>query len=410
MLLNVEDYRRLARRRLPRFVFEYVDGAAEDGRCMARNRGALDELALLPQCLRDTSSVDSAIEVFGQTWRSPFAVGPTGFNGLLRPRGDLQIARAAAAAGVPFVLSTASNARLEEVSQAGGTQWMQLYVMSERAIAEQMVKRARRAGYSALVLTVDVPVSGYRERDVRNGFKLPFRPTPQTLLNLCRHPAWLLRMAASGMPQFANLAESLDAAGSPQAQAALLARAMDRRLVWESLAWLRQLWDGPLLVKGLLHHADARKALQHGVDGIIVSNHGGRQLDAAPATMAVLPHIMEEVGQRLPVFVDSGFRRGSDVVKALALGAKGVFIGRPVLYGLAAKGEAGASAVLQLLAEEVLRTMTLIGAAQIGQIGPHNLHGRGGFLIRETADPEAALRDPSPLTPTPSSSPVLNHQ
>lgn len=385
MLLNVEDYRRLARRRLPRFVFEYVDGAAEDGRCMARNRGALDELALLPQCLRDTTSVESAVEVFGQTWRAPFAVGPTGFNGLLRPGGDLLLARAAAAAGVPFVLSTASNARLEEVAQAGGTQWMQLYVMSDRAIAEQIVRRARSAGYSALVLTVDVPVSGYRERDVRNGFKLPFRPTPQTLLNLCRHPAWLLRMAAGGMPQFANLAETPEAAGSPQVQAALLARAMDRSLVWDSLAWLRQLWDGPLLVKGLLHHGDARKALLHGVDGIIVSNHGGRQLDAAPATMAVLPRILDTVGQRMPVFVDSGFRRGSDVVKALALGAKGVFIGRPVLYGLGAQGEAGASAVLSLLADEVARTMTLIGAGRVNQIGPHNL-----CCPQETASPAAA--------------------
>lgn len=378
MLLNVEDYRRLARRRLPRFVFEYVDGAAEDERCLRRNRDALDAVSLLPQCLRDTTNIDASIDVFGQKWRQPFAVAPTGFNGLVRPNGDLTIARAAAAAGVPFVLSTASNARLEDVAQAGGTQWLQLYVMSDRSIAEQMVRRARLARYSALVLTVDVPISGYRERDVRNGFRLPFRPTPRTILNLCRHPAWLLRMATSGIPQFANLAESAEAADSPQVQAALLARAMDRSMVWESLAWLRQLWDGPLLVKGLLHHADARKAMQHGVDGIIVSNHGGRQLDAAPATMAVLPHIMEEVGNRMPVFVDSGFRRGSDVVKALALGAKGVFLGRPLLYGLAADGEAGVSGVLKLFADEVARTMTLIGACGVDELGPQFLLSEDG--------------------------------
>lgn len=393
MLLNVEDYRRLARRRLPQFVFEYVDGAAEDERCMRRNREALDAVSLLPQCLRDTTSIDTSIDVFGQTWRQPFAVAPTGFNGLVRPNGDLTIARAAAAAGVPFVLSTASNARLEEVAQAGGTQWLQLYVMSDRSIAEQMVRRARLARYSALVLTVDVPISGYRERDVRNGFRLPFRPTPRTILNLCRHPAWLLRMATSGIPQFANLAESAEAADSPQVQAALLARAMDRSMVWESLAWLRQLWDGPLLVKGLLHHADARKAMQHGVDGIIVSNHGGRQLDAAPATMAVLPQIMEEVGSRMPVFVDSGFRRGSDVVKALALGARAVFIGRPLLYGLAADGEVGVSGVLKLFADEVARTMTLIGACGVDELGPQFLlPAKGSTDTPESRQPAASAR------------------
>lgn len=378
MLLNVEDYRRLAKRRVPQFVFEYIDGAAEDERCMRRNRDALDAVALLPQCLHDTTSINQSIEVFGQTWRQPFAVAPTGFNGLVRPGGDVMIARAAAAAGVPFVLSTASNARLEEVAQASGMQWLQLYVMSDRSIAEQMVRRARQARYSALVLTVDVPVSGYRERDVRNGFRLPFRPTPRTILNLCLHPSWLLRMAASGMPQFANLAESAEAAGSPQVQAALLARAMDRSMVWESLAWLRKLWDGPLLIKGVMHHGDARKAMQHGIDGIIVSNHGGRQLDAAPATMAVLPRIAEEVGHRMPVFVDSGFRRGSDVVKALALGARAVFIGRPLLYGLAARGEPGVSEVLGLFADEVSRTMTLLGAANVRELQPHFLQSADG--------------------------------
>lgn len=393
MLLNVEDYRRLARRRLPRFVFEYIDGAAEDERCMQRNREALDAVSLLPQCLRDTTNVDTSIEVFGQKWHQPFAVAPTGFNGLARPNGDVTIASAAAAAGVPFVLSTASNARLEEVSQAGGTQWLQLYVMSDRSIAEQIVRRARLARYSALVLTVDVPISGYRERDVRNGFRLPFRPTPGMILNLCRHPAWLLGMAMSGIPQFANLVEEAGAADSPQVQAALLTRAMDRSMVWESLAWLRKLWDGPILVKGLLHYADARKAMQHGADGIIVSNHGGRQLDAAPATIAVLPRIMEEAGDRMPVFIDSGFRRGSDVVKALALGAKAVFIGRPVVYGLAADGEVGVSGVLKLFADEVARTMTLIGASGVDELGPQFLlSANGSANMPESPQPAAPAR------------------
>lgn len=374
MLLSVEDYRRKARRVLPRFVFEYVDGAAEDERCLRRNREALDGIALLPQCLRDTTTIDTTVEVFGQTWKQPFAAAPTGFNGLLRPGGDVLIARAAANAGVPFVLSTASNARLEEVAAAGGRQWLQLYVMSERRIAEQLLRRAKAHRFEALVLTVDVPVSGYRERDVRNGFRLPFRPTPRTLMNLCLHPGWLLRMGLAGMPQFANLAETEQEISSPKLQAALLSRAMDRTLAWESLAWLRGHWDGPLLIKGLLHHEDARRAQQAGVDGIIVSNHGGRQLDAAPATMAVLPRIIDTVGAQLPVFVDSGFRRGSDVIKALACGARAVFLGRPLLYGMAADGEAGAAAVLRLFSEEVLRTMILLGAENTREVGRHLLH------------------------------------
>ncbi|MEF7614497.1 alpha-hydroxy acid oxidase [Aquincola sp. MAHUQ-54] len=373
MRLNVEDYRRDARSALPRFVFDYVDGAAEDERCLRRNTGDLERLHLLPTCLRDTRDVDLSIDVFGRRWAAPFGIAPIGFNGLVRPRGDVMAAQAATAAGVPFVLSTASNARLEAVRQPAGEQWMQLYVMTDRAIAEQLVRRAQQAGYGALVLTVDVAVSGYRERDVRNGFKLPFRPTLATLADLARHPRWLLGMARHGSPSFVNLAESEDAGASAQLQAALLARAMDRSMVWDSLAWLRSLWRGPLLIKGLLHPDDAREAVRRGVDGIVVSNHGGRQLDAAPSTISALPAVVDAVGGALPVFIDSGFRRGSDIAKALALGARAVFVGRPAVYGLACDGERGARGVLQLLADELARTMTLLGAARVEDLGPHHL-------------------------------------
>ncbi|SFC64380.1 (S)-mandelate dehydrogenase [Polaromonas sp. OV174] len=375
MLLNIEDFRRQARKNLPRFVFDYVEGAAEDERCRDRNGANLQALQLVPTCLRDTSTIDTSLTVFGQRWNAPLGVAPVGFCGLVHPQGDKFLARAAASRGLPFVLSTASNTRLEAVREAApkGLQWMQLYVMSDRAIAEQLIRRAREANYGALVLTVDVPVSGYRERDVRNGFKLPFRPTLRTLANLACHPAWLLRVARYGMPSFVNLAESQEAAASAQVQAALLARAMDRRLVWESLAWIRSLWDGPLLIKGLLHADDAARALNHGVDGLIVSNHGGRQLDAAVATIDALPAIADKVGARVPVFVDSGFRRGSDIAKALALGASAVFVGRPAVYGMACGGEAGARAVLQLLSDELERTMTLLGAATLSDIAPHHL-------------------------------------
>lgn len=371
MPLNIEDHRRAARRVLPRFVFEYVDGAADDEVCLARNRRDFDTITLTPRVLRDTSRIDTSIEVFGSTWRHPFAVAPTGLNGLVRPGGDALIAAAAAAAGVPFTLSTASNQRLENVRQAapGGEQWLQLYVMQDRSIAEQLVARAVVGGYRALVLTVDVPVSGNRERDARNGFKLPMRPTPGLAWDVISHPRWALRQALGGAPKFANLVADPKAKLSAQAQAALLARAMDRTLVWDSLRWLRSIWKGPLLLKGLLHPADAALALEHGVDGLIVSNHGGRQFDAAPSAITALPVVVDAVQGRVPVFMDSGVRRGTDVARALALGARAVFIGRPVLYGLAGEGQAGVGAVLRLLGEEFERCMVLLGAARSGDIG-----------------------------------------
>lgn len=371
MMLRISDFRTRARSRLPRFVFDYVDGAAEDEECIVRNETDLRSLHLLPTCLRDTTKLDAAIDVFGQRWTSPIGIAPVGFAGLVRPRADSTLAKAAASLGLPFVLSTASNERLEAVRDAalGGNQWLQLYVMSDRSIAEQMVKRAKRAGYGALVLTVDVPVSGMRERDLRNGFKLPFRPGLGTLADLVSHPGWSLSMAASGSPGFVNLSAD-NAKASPQLQAALLARTMDRSLSWESLTWLRSLWDGPLLVKGLLHPEDAKLSAKHGVDGIIVSNHGGRQLDAAPSTISALPAVVDAVDGRVPVFVDSGFRRGSDVVKALALGARGIFIGRPAIWGLAAGGQAGVVSTLRLFSEEITRTMTLLGASRTDDLKP----------------------------------------
>ncbi|WP_418117395.1 alpha-hydroxy acid oxidase [Variovorax sp. 350MFTsu5.1] len=390
-LLNVEDYRRRARSALPRLVFDYIDGGAEDERCMQRNRDALEALPLIPECLRDTSKVDIGIELFGRRWRAPFGIAPIGLAGLVRPRADALLAAAAQAAGVPFVLSTASNTRIEDVRNAApdAALWMQLYVMGERAIAERIVRHARNAGFEALVLTVDVPVSGLRERDLRHGFRVPMRLTPGTVLDMARHPAWLLRQAGGGMPQFANLLpdEEDSAPVSAQTQAALLSRAMDRTLTWDSLGWLRRLWDGPLLVKGLLGAEDARRALRHGADGIVVSNHGGRQLDAAPATIAALPAMLDAVGGRIPVLLDSGMRRGSDIVKALALGASAALVGRAPVYGLACGGEQGALSVLQLLAQETERTMTLLGASRVGELGRRHVEMHAPRSHAEQAGP-----------------------
>lgn len=369
MLLNVEDYRRQARLSLPRFVFDYVDGAADDGFCLRRNRSDFGEIRLLPRVLRDTSQVDSTINVLGQSWQQPFGIAPTGLNGLVRPGGDAMLARAAAKAGIPFAQSTASNMRLEDVRAAApqGLQWMQLYVM-HRAMAERIVQRAHRAGFQVLVLTVDVPVSGNRELDARNGFRMPFKPTPRLAWDVLTHPRWAMRMARSGAPDFANLTADGEAAGSAEMQAALLARAMDRTLVWDTLKWLRQSWPGPLVLKGVLHPDDARLAIDHGVDGLIVSNHGGRQLDASPSAISALPGITKAVGGRIPLFLDSGIRRGGDIAKAIALGADAVFLGRPLLYGLAASGQAGVEAVLKLLSDDFMRTMILLGATRVSDL------------------------------------------
>ncbi|HUG26063.1 alpha-hydroxy acid oxidase [Piscinibacter sp.] len=363
MLLNNEDWRREAQRRLPRFVFDYVDGAADDGLCLRRNRTDLDAVVLQPRVLRDTSAMNTSVEVFGRRWSMPVGIAPTGLNGLVRPGGDGLLAAAAAAADIGFSLSTASNMRLEQVRAMApeADQWMQLYVM-HRDMAEMIVNRAAKAGYRALILTVDVPVSGNRERDVRNGFRLPFRPTARFAWDVATHPGWALRMARHGAPDFANLQPAEGEPPSAAMQAALLARAMDRTLIWEHLDWLRGLWKGPLLLKGILHADDARRALDHGADGVIVSNHGGRQLDASPSAIHALPGVVSAVAGKNPVLMDSGIRRGCDVAKALSLGATAVLVGRPVLYALGAGGRAGVAAWLQSLHDDLTRTMVLLGA------------------------------------------------
>ena len=362
--LTVNDWRAAAKRKLPRFVFEYLDGAAEDGLSLRRNRAAFEAVALRPRVLRDTTRFDASVELLGQRWAQPFAIAPTGLNGLVRPGGDIALARAAARMDVPFILSTASNERLEAVRAAApkAELWLQLYVMQEPGITEQLLRRARAAGFNTLVLTVDVPVSGLRERDVRNGFKLPFRMTPRLALDLALHPRWAMRQALAGEPRFVNLVEVPDAALGPQAQAALLARAMDRSLDWSWLARVRADWPGNLVLKGVLHPEDARLALEAGVDALVASNHGGRQLDGAIAPLAALPQIVDAVEGRIPVILDSGVRRGIDIAKALSLGAAAVLIGRPTLYGLAAQGEDGAVQVLEGLRSELERCLILMGA------------------------------------------------
>lgn len=368
--VNISEWRIQAKNRLPKFVFDFIDGAAEDSITLKNNREAFEKISILPRVLRDTSTVDTSVNILGSRWSLPLGIAPMGLNGLIRPGADTSLARAAEAAGVPFVLSTASNDRIEHIRQQvpSAALWLQLYVMQDPGITDQLLRRAKANAFDTLVLTVDVPVSGMREQDHRNGFRLPFRLTPRLLADLTTQPRWSLRQAIAGQPAFVNLVEDVSSALSPQAQAALLARAMDRRLTWERLDQIRQQWTGKLLIKGVLHPEDALLAMGAGVDGIVVSNHGGRQLDGGIASMEALPRIHQAVCGRIPILLDSGVRRGVDIVKAMALGASGVLIGRPVLYGLAAGGESGARQILMTLEEEIQRCMVLMGAASVSKI------------------------------------------
>jgi (S)-mandelate dehydrogenase len=296
-------------------------------------------------------------------------IGPTGLNGALWPEGDLALARAASRAGIPFVLSTASNLSIEDLARrCDGELWFQLYVV-HRTLAEQMVERALAAGYTTLVLTTDVAVNGYRERDLRNQFKMPMSYTPRVVLDGCRHPRWSLDLLRHGMPELANFVSS--EACSLEVQAALMSRQMDASFDWQALRWLRDKWPHTLLVKGLLDADDAAQCIAEGVDGVILSNHGGRQLDTAISPFEVLAETVRKVSR--PVLIDSGFRRGADIVKALAMGADAVLLGRATLYGLAARGEAGVDDVLRLLKADIDRTLAQIGCPCVEQLSPEYL-------------------------------------
>lgn len=363
-LINVYDYRKAAKRILPRLVYDYLEGGAMDESLLVRNRRVLSDVRLLPRRLRDVSSRELGTELFARAVSAPLVISPTGLNGAFRPGGDLMLARAAARAGIPFTLSTPAQSTIEEVArQCSGEKWFQLYVVS-RQLAESMVSRALDAGYSTLVLTTDVPINGKRERDIRNGFGLPFRFRARTVVDGALHPAWSWRFLRTGMPQLANFVSA--EADTTEAQYAVLHRQMDAGFAWDDLRWLRETWPRTLLVKGILNADDAARAVELGADGIIVSNHGGRQEDGLPSPVEVLPSIRARVN--CPILVDSGFRRGSDVVKALALGASAVGLGRAPLYGLAARGERGVDEVLAMVKAEIDTTLGLIGAASVSEL------------------------------------------
>jgi (S)-mandelate dehydrogenase len=364
--VNVEDYRILAQRRLPKMIFDYLEGGAEDEIGMKHNREVFERYRLMPRRLVDVSKRDTGIELFGRHQATPFMIGPTGLNAALWPKGDILLARAAEKAGIPFVLSTASNASIEQVAAASkGDLWFQLYIVQHK-LAEQMVRRADAAGYSTLVLTTDVGVNGNRERDLRNNFGLPMRYTPRLIYDGVTHPRWSLGFMINGMPQFGNFVTA--DSSNVEVQATLMHRQMDASFSWADFNWLRKLWRRTLLVKGIMRPDDTERCIAAGADGVILSNHGGRQLDAAVSPLDVLAESRARISA--PILIDSGFRRGTDIVKALALGANAVLLGRAPLYGLAATGEAGVNHVLSLLKDEVDRTLAQIGCASASRLSP----------------------------------------
>ena len=372
-LFNVEDYRKLAQKRLPKMVYDYLEGGAEDEYGVKHNRDVFQQWRFKPKRLVDVSRRYLDAEVLGKRQSMPLLIGPTGLNGALWPKGDLALARAATKAGIPFVLSTASNMSIEDLArQCDGDLWFQLYVI-HREIAQGMVLKALHSGYTTLVLTTDVAVNGYRERDLHNRFKMPMSYTPKVMLDGCLHPRWSLDLVRHGMPQLANFVSSQTS--SLEMQAALMSRQMDASFNWEALRWLRDLWPHKLLVKGLLSAEDADRCIAEGADGVILSNHGGRQLDCAVSPMEVLAQSVAKTGK--PVLIDSGFRRGSDIVKALALGAEAVLLGRATLYGLAARGETGVDEVLTLLKADIDRTLAQIGCPDINSLSPDYLQSEG---------------------------------
>ncbi len=362
MMLALEDFEAPARRHIPRSIFGYVAGGVERDVTLGWNRSAFDDIALLPRMLVNVSGRSPKTTLFGQTYDSPFGIAPMGGTSLAAFQGDLVLARAAAAKNVPMILSGSALTPLEKVRAAGGRHtWFQAYLPGDVQAITELVARVARAGYETLVLTVDIPVSANRENNVRNGYDSPLRPSLRLALQCLARPCWLAGTAlrtyfTQGMPHFENMGPRTPLVSST----AVRERARRDHLNWEHVALMRRLWQGKLIIKGILSKADAILAREHGVDGIMVSNHGGRQLDSATSPLRVLPGITEVAGDMTVIF-DSGVRRGTDVLKALALGAKFVFVGRPMLYAAAVAGEAGVRHAIKLLHEEVDRDMGLLG-------------------------------------------------
>jgi L-lactate dehydrogenase (cytochrome) len=361
---TIADLRAIAERRLPRAVFDYTDGAAEQEISLRRARAAFARAEFHPEVLHDVSAADTSTTVLGQRWPLPFGLAPTGFTRMMHHEGERAAARAAQRAGITFALSTMGTTSIEEVAAEapGARKWFQLYVWRDRDAGKDLLERAWAAGYEALLLTVDTPVAGARMRDVRNGLTIPPALTPATVLDAARHPAWWFNLLTTEPMTFASLHEWHGTV------AELVNNMFDPSVTFADLEWLRAAWPGPLLIKGITTADGARAAADHGADGIIVSTHGGRQLDRAAAPLEVLAPIVDAVGDRTEVLLDTGIMHGGDIVAALALGARACLVGRAFLYGLMAGGERGVDRAIAILAKEVSRTLQLLGVGGVGEL------------------------------------------
>ncbi|HUQ25921.1 MAG TPA: alpha-hydroxy acid oxidase [Burkholderiales bacterium] len=372
--VNIEDLRQLAKCRLPRAIFDFFDGGAEDETTLRENRAAFERVRLLPRVLVDVSAVDLKTEVFGRTMNFPLAIAPTGGISAGRPGAELILARAAKAAGIPFTMATPSAFTIERVAQeVGGRLWFQLYAVRDLAFREKLVERAKTSGYEAVLVTVDLPVSGKRERDPRNGFHTPYKPSWRNSRDVIFKPAWLLDYLRHGRPGMANLEGYQFSTPAGTDIVTAVGREMDAGLDWDYIKRLRDLWPRRLLLKGVERPDDAERAAAIGCDGVVVSNHGGRQLDGAAATLDALPAVAAAVGTKITVLMDGGVRRGADILKARALGAQAVLTGRATLFGCMAGGEAGAHRALEILTSELERSMRLCGVRSLAELGPELL-------------------------------------
>jgi len=365
---SVDDLRRIARRRLPRGVFGYVDGGAEDELTLARNVGGFAALEFRPRVLRDVGKVDTSCSLFGRALPLPLMLAPTGFTRIVAPDGELAVARAAAAEDLPYTLSTMSTRSIEEVAAVSdGPKWFQVYVWRDRGLVKDMLQRAASSGYEGIMITVDTAVLGRRERDVRVGFTMPPQLGPGTLIDGALHPAWTWAFARSEPITFATIAGH---GGDAISLSGFVTEQFDPSLSWADIEWFRDNWSGPIMVKGIQTVDDAQLAVEHGVEGIALSNHGGRQLDGAPPPIELVAPVRDAVGDAIVVMCDGGVRRGSDIVKAVALGADGCMIGRAYLYALGAAGETGVTWLLKNLRAGARRTMVLVGATSLADLNP----------------------------------------
>lgn len=367
---SIEELQTIGRRRIPNFCMEYIEGGSDDELTLERNRTAFDKVGFVPKTLIDVSARSQMIDIFGKPSASPFLIGPTGFSGLVAKQGDLALAKAAAAAGIPFVLSNASTMKFSEVAeQSGARLWMQIYLYRTREHVRKLVERLKNFGIEAIVVTTDSAIYGNREWDLRN-YVRPLELNWRNKIDVAMHPRWIYDvLVPAGVPRFANLEGVLEPGkDSVKGAATAIGKELDPSLSWADIQWLRDIWPGRLIIKGIMRADDAQKAVSLGADAIVLSNHGGRQLDGAMSSFETLQEVCTAVDGRLLVMLDGGFRRGTDILKARALGAHSAWVGRATTYGLAAGGEDGVSHAISLLKAEIDRGLGLLGCADIREL------------------------------------------